>query len=152
MEPFATVDELQARLDFTMDDGERGVAQGALEDLTLDAMFHAGKEWTPQDVPIRVKSLVLRAAKRYMTNPDGLIQSRAGDETLVYTDLGERAGSAYFTPEEIKQLEEIGRVPKIGFGTIGFYTWGKNRPTRDGLVPMPPMKDFPFFAKEDGGL
>jgi len=35
-----------------------------------------------------VRTLVLRCAARYMRNPDGYVTSRAGDETLTWSDIG----------------------------------------------------------------
>ncbi|MFE7553213.1 hypothetical protein ACFU6J_35050, partial [Streptomyces gardneri] len=43
-----------------------------------------------------------------MRNPNGYTQSRAGDETLAWSDAhGRGAGSVYFTREEIRFLEEL---------------------------------------------
>lgn len=149
MESFATVEELQGRLDFQMSEGEQGVAGAALEDLTFDANAEAEKDWTAATVPPAVKSIVLRAAARYMRNFEGLIQSRAGDETLVWSDRGEMAGVAHFTEDEKLQLRKIGKVRKATFGSIRHYSWGYKQP-RDGFVPNG-GKAFPFFAAEDDG-
>jgi len=123
----ATVDELQARLDWVLDSGEQGVAQGALDDLSDDARYHGLDTWDSDTAPRQAKSLVLRAAARFMRNPDGYTQSRAGDETLAWTDLGEQAGTAYFTAQEKTMLASL-----AGKNTSGLYSgittaWGPMR-------------------------
>lgn len=103
----ATLPELQSRLDWQLDTGEQSVAQGALEDLSDDARFYGSQRWDSTTAPRQVKSLVLRAAARFMRNPDGFVQSRAGDETIQWSDGGEDAGTAHFTEREQKILAAL---------------------------------------------
>lgn len=154
-EPLATVDELQARLDWVLDAGEQGVAEGALEDLSDDARFYGASSWTDDLVaPRQVKSLVLRAAARFMRNPDGYTQSRAGDETLAWADQGENAGSAFFTQKEQQMLGRIAGTNTSSIVSVPLEAWGPSKRTGPGLVPVDPTmfeqkpRDFPFFAEE----
>ena len=83
MEPFATLDELKFRLPWTLDTDEERDASGALEDAS-DLARGYGRDWVDApDAPRLVRTLVLKAVKRYMNNPEGITQSRAGDETLM---------------------------------------------------------------------
>lgn len=54
-----------------------------------------------------MKTLVVKSSARYMRNPNGYTQSRAGDETLAWPDIGRDADTVYFTREEIRLLEEL---------------------------------------------
>jgi hypothetical protein len=158
MEPFATLAELTARLDWTLDEDETRIASAALEDLS-DQARHYGLPWTdPTTTPRMVRSLVLSAAVRYMRNPDGYTQSRAGDETLMWTDLGANAGSAHFNETEIKALRKMAGA--TGLATAPMTAWGTMRPrvriaTQDGYmdvpapgyVPVPGSSEpFPYYA------
>lgn len=106
--PYATLDDLKGRLDWELDADELRIATAALEDAT-DLAAHYGREWADDTAPRLVRTLVLKACMRYMTNPDGYTQSRAGDETLTWNDdQGENAGTVYFTDDEIKLLAELG--------------------------------------------
>lgn len=144
MEPFATVDELKARLDWDLEPDEERAAAGALEDLSEWARYH-GRNWTKDNAPRLVRSIVLSAAARYMRNPDGYTQSRAGDETLAWTDRGHESGSAYLTRNEIESIKRLARPAT--FGTVVVSAWGpqRSRPSA-GYVPTPGGAPFPYYA------
>jgi len=120
MSAFATVDEVQARLDWTLDDGERNLAMGALEDLSDEARHH-GRAWTAETVPGSVKRLVIKATARYLRNPDGYEQSRAGDETVIWNHASKTPGSAEFTEPEIKAIRALTRPQS--FGSMQMTAW-----------------------------
>ncbi len=148
MEPFATLEELKNRLDWTLDADEERDAEGALEDAS-DLARGYGRDWPDAaTAPRLVRTLVLKACKRYMKNPDGYVQSRAGDETLVWNDdAGENAGTVYFTAEEQKLLAGLGgKAPTIT--SVGISAWGTKLPAigGDGLVPVDYGGDpFPLY-------
>ncbi|GAA0967418.1 hypothetical protein [Actinocorallia libanotica] len=146
---YATLDELTARLDWTLDADEERIAASALEDAS-DLAAHYGRDWPETNVPRLVRTLVLKAAVRYMRNPDGYTQSRAGDETLAWSDAsGENAGTVYFTDEEIKLLEGLGGR-KPGLGSVQVSAWNSKIRHRPGLVPVDYGGDaFPLFADEE---
>lgn len=150
MDPFATLEELEARLEWTLDDGERRIAQGALESLSDDARFY-GRAWlNAQSAPRQVKNLVLKAASRFMRNPDGYTTSRAGDETLAWTDRGENSGEAEFTEREIKALKAM--AGQGGIVSVPTYAWNSRKSSGPVYVPVsgyPGEKAFPYFASED---
>lgn len=142
----AAMEDLKARLEWTLDADELRAAQGALEDLSEQALHYGRPTWTASTVPVLVRNTILAAAARYMRNPDGYTQSRAGDETLTWTDRGHDAGSAYFTDREIKLIS--GYAGRAGIGSIPVIAWG-NRRQAPGYVPVQGGGDpFPLFADE----
>jgi hypothetical protein len=145
---YATLDELKGRLDWDLDPDELRIAAGALEDAS-DLAATYGRDWPEDTTPRLVKTLVLKSAARYMRNPNGYTQSRAGDETLAWSDAhGRDAGSVYFTREEIRLLEQLaGRKP--GISSVVVSAWGTSCHRREGLVPVDYGGDrFPLFGDE----
>ncbi|MET9861965.1 hypothetical protein ABZY93_22110 [Streptomyces smyrnaeus] len=152
---YATLDDLKGRLDWTLDEDELRIAATALEDAS-DMAATYGREWAVDSAPRMVRTLVLKAASRYMRNPGGYTQSRAGDETLAWNDeAGENAGTVYFAREEQDLLAELaGRRP--GLTSVPITAWGTNLrrpyragakgPTGDGCVPVDYGGDpFPLY-------
>ncbi|MCX5236232.1 hypothetical protein OG824_13585 [Streptomyces prunicolor] len=150
MADFATVDELKARLDWTLDADEERIATSALEDASDLARGYAGRDWEPPSAPRLVRTLVLKACKRYMTNPQGLTQSRAGDETLGWNDTqGENAGTVYFTHDEQRMLAQLGGR-KGGLVSAQVTAWNSRIHRHPGFVPAAgSSKAFPLFACEE---
>lgn len=153
MAVFATLDELKNRLDWTLDADEERIAQAALEDAS-DLACHYGKEWADApSAPRMVRTLVLRACKRYMDNPQGYNQSRAGDETLGWSDkapqAGDAAGSVHFNKGEQALLRGLaGGRPGIYSAPIS--AWGPQRKSPVGMVPVDYDGDpFPMFAGDE---
>ncbi|MFC9704957.1 hypothetical protein ACFTWD_30160 [Streptomyces sp. NPDC056943] len=85
-----------------------------------------------------MNALALKATARYVRNPNGYTQSRAGDENLAWSDAhGRDAGSVYFTREEIRLLEELaGR--KRGITSVVVSAWG-TKPQRDDATGHAPV-------------
>lgn len=160
VDDLATLPELQSRLDWELDSGEQNVALGALADLSDDARFYGSSRWDGSNVPRQVKSLVLRAAARYLRNPDGFTQSRAGDETIQWSDAGENAGTAHFNKAEQKIL---GSIVGRGQGLVSVNTVAYGPTTRrttryvdpisndiggdDAIYVPSDVKPFPLFAE-----
>lgn len=134
-----------------MDDNEKREATGALEVLSDDARAYGKSTWINATVtPREVKNLILKAAVRHMKNPEGFIQSRAGDETVTFTDRGEQAGGAYFTDREITQLRGIART--VAFWSVPANGFPRHLyPTEiPGYVPVsPPGEPFPMFSDQE---
>mgnify|MGYP003471663081 FL=1 len=86
---------------------------------------------------------------RFLRNPEGYTQSRAGDESVAWNDAaGENAGTVYFTEDEIKLLRSLaGKSPTVVSAPIS--AWGPQRKAPVGLVPAEGGKPFPLFASED---
>ena len=162
MDPFATLDELKGRLEWTLDADEERAADGALVDLSAWAR-HYGRNWEADAAPILVKTLVLGAAARFMRNPDNYTTQRTSDETVGWTDRGAQAAAAPFTDTEIAALKLL--VRPVAFGSVSMTAWGPQRLrgsdgltpvagelqfTEDGLVPVEGGGDpFPLFDNEE---
>lgn len=145
---FATLTELEARLEWDLDAGEKRIAQSALDDLSEDAKFHGNPRWDDTNVPPYVKTLVLKAAQRYMRNPDGYESSRAGDEALGWGERpGDESGSAEFTDKEITMLRSLVRKPALGSVNVQAYGTALT-PNAIGYVPVAGGGDpFPMYAQ-----
>lgn len=151
MGPLTSVTEVDKGLDFDLEDDLSHIAMTAIEDLSDDARYFGLSTWTsPETTPVQVCRLVRRAAIRYMKNYEGYVTSRAGDETLVWSDLGDQAGSPYFTDQEKTMLASY-QMGRATLTTAGISAWGtKIRPVSAGLVPTGAnSKPFPLFASED---
>ncbi|MCY0921668.1 MULTISPECIES: hypothetical protein [Streptomyces] len=143
---YATLDELKGRLDWELDEDELRIGASALEDAS-DLAAEYGRDWATATAPRLVKTLVLKAAARYVRNPHGYTQSRAGDETLAWGDVGRDAGSVYFTREETRLLAELaGRRP--GLTSAPIIAWGTTpRPGGASTVPVDYGGDpFPLYG------
>ncbi|AKY03694.1 head-tail adaptor Ad1 [Streptomyces phage Lannister] len=144
---YATLDELKGRLDWTLDADEERIAAGALEDAS-DLAAHYGRSWADGAAPRLVRTLVLKASARYMRNPGGYTQSRAGDETLGWSDAaGENAGTVYFSDEEQKLLASLGGK-NPGIYSVEVSAWNSKITPGTGYVPdAGGQADYPFFAE-----
>lgn len=150
-QPFATIEELQARLDFEMDDTERRLGQAALEDLSDEARHYGSFNWSgPNTSPRVIRTWVLKAAYRYMKNIEGYIQSRAGMETVAWPELTEVMGTASFTDKEIARIRSIARPAALGNAGTYVYGKGEGASISDTWVPVHyGGRHFPLIAKED---
>jgi hypothetical protein len=143
----AALEDLKARLEWELDADETRAAHAALEDLSDQALHYGRSTWTAATVPALVRNTILAATTRYLRNPDGYTQSRAGDETLTWTDRGHDAGTAYFTDRETKLIQ--GFAGRAGIGSIPVVAWGNKRRYAPGYVPVQGGGDpFPLYADE----
>jgi len=150
MEPIASLEELAERIEWEMDTHESRLAQGVLEDLSDQARDLGRGSWTATSAPRSVKNIISRAAARYMRNPDGFVQSRAGDETVTWTDRGESSGSPVFTRHEQAAIRDS--IGHAGFGSFGTYVYTNAKSNALGeFVPVNGGgKPFPFYADPEG--
>lgn len=149
MEAYASIDELKARLDFDLEPSEETMAEAALQDLSDDARYYGNKDWPLAAVPPFIKRLILKAAVRYMRNPDGYMVSRAGDETIQWAeDKSGDAGTAHFLKEEIEAIKEL-VYGKRGLHSVGVIAYGSTKqPSIPGLVPTDYKGVFPLFSDD----
>lgn len=164
-----TLTEFQARLEWTLDQGEQNLANATLWDLSDDARYYGNGNWSAINVPRQVKSLIARAAARFLRNPDGYMQSRAGDEAVHWPDAGDAAGVAVFTKTEQVMLRVIaGRRRQLSSAPLAAYSPQRLRgpryvdPSSPGLlsnagyVPAGPQDyattqdEFPMYAESEG--
>lgn len=145
MASLVELDRLVGSLDWELTPSEVADGLDTLEYLSDLARTHASQAWEYTCPPI-VRGTILAAAKRYMRNADGYTQSRAGDETLGWDGLGDKAGAPYFTTNEIGVIRAC--VGRVGFASVVVNAWGtsKNR-VSDGLVPTGDnSKPFPLYG------
>ena len=90
-----------------------------------------------------------------MKNYEGYVTSRAGDETVAFSDRGEQMGDASFNAEERKRLGEFAGNYRTTFHSVGVYAY-QTRPSRGrvysaGLVPDGPDPSglIPYVAEVD---
>lgn len=147
---FATLEELQNRLDWELDENEERVAEAALEDASILACG-IGIEWTDLNVPRLVKMLVLKACARYLRNPQGYTTSRAGDETVTWADkAGEDMGTVYFTHDEKRLIEGLAGK-RNGFMSAPIAVWKTKATVDNGWRPIVGGgKDFPMMQMGGG--
>jgi hypothetical protein len=146
-EPLATIGELKARLEWELSEAEERLAIGALEELSEDARFYGKSSWvSAETTPNLVRNTLLKAAARFMRNPDAFTVSRAGDETTQWTDRGLDGGSANFTDREIKTLRTLAGTSNMMSAPIS--AWQSKDLDAVGFVPVngSTEKPFPLFA------
>jgi hypothetical protein len=147
MADLANLDDLKARLDWTLDADEERIATAALEDASDLARHYGSASWLDEaSSPRLARTLVLKACKRYMQNPEGVIQSRAGDETMAWDDAaGENAGTVYFTKDERDLLAGLsGKRP--GIYSVPLTAHRSQDVDEVGYVPVTGDVPFPMFA------
>lgn len=149
MEPFATWEDVQNRLDFQLDEQERNAVSAHLEDMSEEARFHANREWPePELAPGMVRKTVIAAVKRWADNMRGLSVSRAGDEQVGWHKVDSEERTPKFTNAERKLLRALGDGRQGDFfGTVEL-THGTPDRCWDGRVPItgyPDMKTFPLY-------
>lgn|SRR5699024_768281 len=143
-----TLEELQGRLDWELDAGEKKVAQGALDDATALVLYYGSSTWTETSAPPVAKMIVKAAATRYLRNPDGYDQSRAGDETVGWGDAAQRP-EVYLTPGEIDILK--GSTGGGGLWSARMEAWpgiGEGSGYGVGYVPMADGRPFPYYVDD----
>lgn len=155
-ETLVTLTELKARCDWDFDDDETRAAPGYLEEAS-DLVRSYGRNWTATNAPRMAKNIVISAVRRFMRNPEGYVQSRAGDETLAWRDGGEDSASIFLTKGEKKLLRTMAGTGGIHSVTVSAF--GPQRPRaayRDGYidpaltVPVAGYQGeaaFPYFGK-----
>lgn len=139
-----TVDDVLALYDGGVDSEKvREMARRQVLYASDDARDLAGQEWTSTSVPAPISRIVAAAVARWLSNPDGLIQSRAGDETLAWADR-EDGDTVRFTEREQARIRRIGNPRIKGFGSIQISAYGEQRrphtlyvPSADGTKPFP---------------
>lgn len=117
---FADVGDVEDRIDFELDDKQVRMVDARLEDASEMAKHLSGLRWSDTNAPRVVRTIVLNAVVRWINNPDATVTSRAGDETLVWSDLGEQ-GSFYFTKQETEALGAFQARPKFGSMQVVAY-------------------------------
>lgn len=149
--PLCTVEDVVERIEDEPSERLLEMVKHAILYASDEARFLGNPRWTIGNVPHPVSRIVASAVARWATNPDGLVQSRAGDETLAWSDSGEDAGSVRFTQREIDRIGKFA-VRGKGFGTIRFQADTLASCVHDGVIYVPAgvkADPFPFVTVED---
>jgi hypothetical protein len=101
-DPLATIEELDARVPQDVLNDDKAMAD--LEDASALVRDEGDPEWTVQDVPDRVRQIVLAVARRSLSNPDGYSQTSVGDVSVSYSRTG-MEGAIYLTRAEHRAVK-----------------------------------------------
>ncbi len=135
-------------LDWELEPAEVEDAEQQAEYLSNVARIN-GRPW-PESAPPIVVNTIEAALKRYLRNAYGLTQTRAGDETMGWDGIGDKAGAPYFTDAELKVIRLCSG--QNGFSSVLVNAWGTsgNR-LPQGHVPVADgSKPFPLFPSDEG--
>lgn len=146
---FADLADLEDRLDFQLSEEQMRMASAALEDASHMARHYSGLQWPDHSAPQIARAIVLNVVARYIRNPDGYTQSRAGDESVSWSDgNGADLSPLRFTGDEQGILRNLGRP--VGFGSFGTFAWrSKPLPVDTVYVPAEGRSPFPMFSGSD---
>lgn len=123
VEPLAELADLEARLEFELDDDKMiALAEGALVDATVLVREYGLASWTASTAPPIAITLTLKAAARFMNNPMSLQTARGADETNMWGETNARG--VYLEPGEIDLLREHRKTDK-GFSAPRTYVYSK---------------------------
>lgn len=147
-ESVVSLEELQARLEWTLDADEERIAMLALERLSDEAAAIGDAGWvTPQSTPNQVKRIIIAAAARWLRNPDLYATSRAGDEGVGW-HAEHIAGDVEFSASDRNKLAVLGNRTQGGrLYSVPVVAHGVASAPRTGYVPTAPVPGlFPFFG------
>lgn len=121
VEPLAGLEDLEARLEFDLDDDKmRSLGQKALEDATVLVREYGLASWTAWTAPPIAVTLTLKAAARFVINPMSLETARGADETNIWGETNSRG--VYLEPDEIELLRRHRKTDK-GFQAPRTYVY-----------------------------
>lgn len=131
-DPLASLDDLEARLEFEILDDERltKLAKSALTDASTLVREYGLRSWTEETAPPIAVMLTLKAAARFVNNPMSLETARGADETNMWGSAN--ANGVYLQDDEIELLREHRKTDK-GFQAPRTYAYSA-APAR----PLPP--------------
>lgn len=120
--PLASVAQLEARLgepvgSLAGEDLARATA--ALDDASAIVLRVGDPAWTDATIPDVARVVVLRLARRFWDNPEGLSYEAIGDHTVSRT-----AANTFLTPDERALLLDAAGYPQgvYSVGTPGVWS------------------------------
>lgn len=113
----ASLDDLEVRLEFPLDDDHLKEMAGAyLVDASILVREYGLSTWTADTAPPIAVTLTLKAAARAMNNPMLLETARGADETNMWGS--DNANGVHLTPNEIDLLREHRKENRVGFQSV----------------------------------
>lgn len=148
MNTLITLDDLQATLTdaatFDMDLGS-----WVLEVVSNTARLVANRtDWTLENVPPEVQSVVSLAARRLYTNPDRFTRESSGDYSYGLDPSVTNAD--VFTPTELGYLRKYAPARRTGGLSTLSTTRGDAGAPSSGYVPDGSATGFPWYATDTG--
>lgn len=127
---------------------DQGLAEWALEVVSNTARLIANRpEWTPENVPPAIQSVVSLAARRLYTNPDRMTREADGDYS--YGLDASVTNADVFTDTEKATLRQYSPTNRTGGLQVVSTTRGDTY-APSGRVPDGTRHGFPWYATEDG--
>jgi hypothetical protein len=121
----ATVDQLEARLGVpagSLAGEDLARAQAVLDDASTIVLMIGDPGWTDADgakpAPGVVQVVVLRLARRFWDNPEGLAYEALGDHTVSHTALG-----GFLTDAERALVMGAAGYPQLSFSVETRGIW-----------------------------
>lgn len=146
VEPLAELEDLEARLEFDLDDDKmRSLGQKALEDATVLVREYGLASWTAKTAPPIAITLTLKAAARFVINPMSLETARGADETNIWGEAN--SSGVYLEPGEIELLRQHRKTDK-GFQAPRTYLYTRRF---DDVRPRGTKHYFPVTGYGNGG-
>ena len=116
-----SVDEVKSRLPYPVSDPHvEQVVAAVIVDASNLARHYGRDGWHADVVPPVVKTEVRNACVRSLVLLDGVVQSRAGDESEMFTDLRSLTGTVFFTEDQKRTIREAAGGGG-NFGTVTTY-------------------------------
>ena len=149
MSSIVPLTDLQASLEWELDTDETRLATGALEEASELMRAYGRAGWDETKAPALIRRLIIKIVARHLRNPDGYIQSRAGDETLMWSDQRGNAAGIYLTPTEEALIKKAAgnrsllSVPIVAYRTV--ERLNSYVPVEGGGKPFPFTPDSPQF-------
>lgn len=138
-------EDASSRLNYRLSEIEQKVLAGAITDASDLARAYGAPAWTAQTVPFGVKAIIYNALRRFMANIDGVLLSRAGDETLQWSDLRARTGTVFFDAEDQARLREAAGTSRRVWSVDSFaYDASRARPDSNMVPVANGGSPFPF--------
>jgi len=123
VEPLADLDDLEARLEFDLDDDKmRDLGRTGLEDASVLVREYGLSSWTANTAPPIAVTLTLKAAARFVINPMSLETARGADETNMWGETNSKG--VYLEPGEIELLRQHRKTDR-GFQAPRAYVYTK---------------------------
>lgn len=123
--PLVDIERLFAKIGYVPDGAELDRAAELLDEASELVRDVAEKTWTDETtgvvtgVPRRVRSIVVEAAYRAFTNPEGLVQRTIGDSSKSWDRSGREGGQiVYLTDDEERAVRKAAGASSMTVATL----------------------------------